>query len=102
MHGASRLALPRLPRTCFLPLAKLGPLRAPRWRLSSPQRRLLGLGFRVFGLGFRVLGLGFRVCRQCARGGCAFYFRKRSAPTNRALASACSPPQPPKLFSISV
>ena len=40
MHGASRLALPRLPRTCFLPLAKLGPLRAPRWRLSSPQRRL--------------------------------------------------------------
>ena len=48
MHGASRLALPRLPlpRTCFLP-AKLGPLRALRWRLSSPQRRLWGLGFRV-------------------------------------------------------
>ena len=34
------LALPRLPRTCFLPLAKLGPLRVPRWRLSNPQRRL--------------------------------------------------------------
>ena len=42
----------------FLPLAKLGPLRDPRWRLSSPQRRLLGFGFRVLGLGFRVLGLG--------------------------------------------
>ena len=31
------------------------------------------------------------MCRQCARGGCAFYFRNRGAPTNRALASACSP-----------
>ena len=31
-HGASRLALPRLPRTRFLPLAK--PCSA--WRLSSP------------------------------------------------------------------
>ena len=38
---------------------------------------------------FRVLG--FRVCRQCARGGCAFYFRNGGAPTNCALASACSP-----------
>ena len=50
-----------------------------------------GSGFRVQGLGFRVQGLGFRVCRQGARGGCAFYFRNRGAPTNRALASACSP-----------
>ena len=31
------------------------------------------------------------MCKQCARGGCAFYFRNRGAPTNRALASACSP-----------
>ena len=31
------------------------------------------------------------MCRQCACGGCAFYFRNRGAPTNRALASACSP-----------
>ena len=31
------------------------------------------------------------MCGQCARGGCAFYFRNRGAPTNRALASACSP-----------
>ena len=30
MHGASRLALPRLRVRVFLPLAKLGPLRAPR------------------------------------------------------------------------
>ena len=37
------------------------------------------------------MGFGFRVCRQCARGGCAFYFRNRGAPTNRALASARSP-----------
>ena len=25
------------------------------------------------------------MCRQCARGGCAFYFRNRGTPTNRAL-----------------
>ena len=31
------------------------------------------------------------MCKQCARGGCTFYFRNRGAPTNRALASACSP-----------
>ena len=31
------------------------------------------------------------MCKQCARGGCAFYFRNRGAPANRALASACSP-----------
>ena len=31
------------------------------------------------------------MCKQCARGGCAFDFRNRGAPTNRALASACSP-----------
>ena len=31
------------------------------------------------------------MCRQCARGGCPFDFRNRGAPTNRALASACSP-----------
>ena len=42
-------------------------------------------------MGFRVWGLGFKVCRQCARGGCAFYFRNRGAPTNRALVSAISP-----------
>ena len=30
MHGASRLALPRLRVRVFSPLAKLGPLRAPR------------------------------------------------------------------------
>ena len=31
------------------------------------------------------------MCRQCARGGCAFYFRKRGEPTDRVLASAWSP-----------
>ena len=31
------------------------------------------------------------MCRQCARGGCTFYFRNRGAATSRALASACSP-----------
>ena len=35
--------------------------------------------------------MGLSVCIRCARGGCAFYFRNRGAPTNRALASACSP-----------
>ena len=36
--------------------------------------------------------VGFGVCIQCARGGCACYFRNiGGAPTYRALASACSP-----------
>ena len=48
MHGASRLALPRLPRTCFLPLAKLGSAVA----VVEPSAKTLG--FRVPGLGFRV------------------------------------------------
>ena len=38
MHGASRLALPRLPRTCFLPLAKLGPLGGGCRTLSEDFR----------------------------------------------------------------
>ena len=47
---------------------------------SSPGRvGVLGFGFRVYG-----------VYIQCARGGCAFCFRNRGTPTNRALASACS------------
>ena len=40
--------------------------------------------------------MGLRVCIHCARGGCAFYFRKRGAPTYRALASVlafCFPSQ---------
>ena len=41
------------------------------------------------------------MCRQCARGGCAFYFRNRGAPTNRALASACSPaPTTPTILKV--
>ena len=53
------------------------------------------LGFQLRASRLRSFNLGcmslIRVCRQCARGGCAFYFRNRGAPTNRALASACSP-----------
>ena len=37
------------PRKGFLPLAKLGPLRTPRWRLLSPQRRLVSLWDEVQG-----------------------------------------------------
>ena len=49
MHGASRLALPRLRVRVFSPLAKLGPLRAPRGGC-----RALSEGFGVWGLGFGV------------------------------------------------
>ena len=50
MHGASRLALPRLRVRVFSPLAKLGPLRAPRGgcRALSEDFRVYGLGLRVF------------------------------------------------------
>ena len=50
MHGASRLALPRLRVRVFSPLAKLGPLRAPRGgcRALSEDFRGLGLGLRAF------------------------------------------------------
>ena len=61
MLGASRLALPRLRVRVFSPLAKLGPLRAPRGgcRALSEDFRVLGLlGFRVFGvLGFWGFGV---------------------------------------------
>ena len=48
MHGASRLALPRLRVRVFSPLAKLGPLRAPRGgcRALSEDFRVLTRGLR--------------------------------------------------------
>ena len=49
MHGASRLALPRLRVRVFSPLGKLGPLRAPRGGC-----RALSEDFGVWGLGFGV------------------------------------------------
>ena len=43
------------------------------------------------------------MCKQCARGGCANYFRNRGAPTNRALASACSPaPTTPTILNLGL
>ena len=54
MHGASRLALPRLRVRVFSPLAKLGPLRAPRGGCRALSEDFRGLGSRVSGLGCRV------------------------------------------------
>ena len=59
MHGASRLALPRLRVRVFSPLAKLGPLRAPCGGCRALSEDFKVLGSRVEGLGFRALG--FRV-----------------------------------------
>ena len=78
MHGASRPALPRLRVRVFSPLAKLGPLRAPRGGCRAlsedfrtpiepgPEPKMKGFGFLRFlgiskGLGFLGIskGLGF-------------------------------------------
>ena len=42
------------------------------------------------------------MCKQCARGGCAFYFRNRGHPLIARLRQHVVPPQPPQLFSIRV
>ena len=72
MHGASRLALPRLRVRAFSPLAKLGPLRAPRGgcRALSEDFRVEGVGgfgaqgFAPFSRAFPGLGAqGFRVTK---------------------------------------
>ena len=43
-----------------------------------------------------------RVCIQCARGGCAFYFRIGAHPFIARLRQHVVPPQSPQLFSIRV
>ena len=53
MHGASRLALPRLRVRVFSPLAKLGPLRAPRGGCRALSEDFRGLGVGRHALGFR-------------------------------------------------
>ena len=54
MHGASRLASPRLRVRVFSPLAKLGPLRAPLGGCRALSEDFRGSGFRAWGLGFRA------------------------------------------------